>query len=102
MYILQNKLYYVVSEGAFSHHFKTHLQEAITEKNFNINIVDVTNRKGIISIQGPHSRKIVEELTGIDLKNNDILPPNTSTTVSLTNILNGKYLLISGNITFIQ
>lgn len=52
LYIFQKKLYYIVSTGTFTNHFISHIRETITEKDFDVEIKNVTNQIGIISIQG--------------------------------------------------
>lgn len=60
--------------GASAHHTLTHFREAIAEKKFDARVNDVTDQLGVISIQGPNSGKIVEELTGIVLNSKTLLP----------------------------
>lgn len=52
--ISQDKAYYLQFDGAIAYQLLGHLQEIIAEKNFNVNLEDVTQRVGIISIQGPN------------------------------------------------
>lgn len=51
---LQGKAYYIVGDGAYGNHTLAHINEAVDEKRFNVNVTDLTDKIGIISIQGPN------------------------------------------------
>ncbi|XP_055319035.1 sarcosine dehydrogenase, mitochondrial-like [Sitodiplosis mosellana] len=72
--------YYIVGDGAFANHILAHINDAVAEREFNATVRDVTDQMAIISIQGPNSQKIVEELTVSRL---DTLTPFTSTTATM-------------------
>lgn len=51
--ILKGKGYYVVVAGAVGHQSLAHFRREITRKNFKAVITEITDRLGILSIQGP-------------------------------------------------
>lgn len=59
-----------------------HINKAVAEQNFSVNVTDLTEQIGIISIQGPNSRKIVEELSEMNLSD-EMFPLHTSMTTTL-------------------
>ncbi|XP_037027162.1 sarcosine dehydrogenase, mitochondrial-like [Bradysia coprophila] len=70
----EGKAYYVVAGGS-SGTYLSHIKNDISK--FNVDVHDATDEIGIISIQGPNSRKIVEIFSGLDLGDGN-LPPYTS------------------------
>ncbi|XP_041481408.1 sarcosine dehydrogenase, mitochondrial-like [Lytechinus variegatus] len=62
--------FYVAAGGGVAEHVKSHMQTEIQDKRFNCQIVDVTNEMGVISIQGPKSRELLQALaTDVDFSN---------------------------------
>lgn len=51
--ILKGRGYYIVAGGASSYQTLTHLRREIEKKRFRAVISDVTDKMGILSIQGP-------------------------------------------------
>lgn len=49
----QDNGYYIVADGASTYHTLSHIQAAIAERKFDVNVQNVTDRVGIISVQGP-------------------------------------------------
>lgn len=45
--------YYIVAGGASAYHTIAHINEAIRNKCFNASVIDVTDKMGVISLQGP-------------------------------------------------
>ena len=41
----------------------------LQDKNFNVTLSDVSRKMGMLSLQGPKSRKILQKLTDADLSN---------------------------------
>ncbi|KAG4075763.1 hypothetical protein HA402_003589 [Bradysia odoriphaga] len=68
------KAYYVVAGGS-SGTYLSHIKNDISK--FNVDVHDATDEIGIISIQGPNSRKIIEIFSGLNLDDGN-LPPYTS------------------------
>ncbi|XP_057326480.1 sarcosine dehydrogenase, mitochondrial [Microplitis mediator] len=65
--IFQRKAFYIVAGGMSSYHTFSHLNKAIKKKGFEATIHDATDTMGILSIQGPNSRYILEEVSDKDL-----------------------------------
>lgn len=76
--------YLIVADGAFAHNTIAHISEGIDRKNFDVILNDVTDRLGILSVQGPNSRRVIHELIGVDL-NAETLPMNQSKFFHLEN-----------------
>lgn len=78
--------------GASAYHTVSHFNETIAEKKFNARVKNVTGQIGVISIQGPKSQKIVEELTGLSL-DSKTFPPYASMTINFKDPTNkGLYV----------
>ncbi|KAK9727710.1 FAD dependent oxidoreductase [Popillia japonica] len=61
--ILKGHGYYVVAGGANGYHTICHLRKEIEKRNFRAVISDVTERLGILSLQGPKSGEILQSIT---------------------------------------
>ncbi|KAK4886911.1 hypothetical protein RN001_003182 [Aquatica leii] len=61
--ILKGKGYYIVAGGASGYHTVCHLKKEIQKKNLKAVITDVTDKLGVLSIQGPKSREILQSIT---------------------------------------
>lgn len=61
--ILKGKGYYVVAGGASGYHTLSHLRKEIEKKNFKAHVTDVTDKLGVLSIQGPKSGEILQSIT---------------------------------------
>ncbi|KAF5292544.1 hypothetical protein FQR65_LT01690 [Abscondita terminalis] len=61
--ILKGKGYYIVAGGASGYHTVCHLKKEIQKKGFRAVITDVTDKLGVLSIQGPKSREILQSIT---------------------------------------
>lgn len=86
--IFKGKAFYIVAGGASATQTIAHIQEAIRKKDFNANITDVTQEMGVLSLQGPNSRKILQSLTRFDLSDEN-LPPN-SAGIAAIHLNNGR------------
>lgn len=75
LFLCQNDGYLIVSDGAFAHNTVAHIAEGIAQKEFDVTINDVTDCFEILSIQGPNSRRLIQELIGEDL-NSEMLQKN--------------------------
>jgi sarcosine dehydrogenase len=85
--IFKGRGYYIVAGGASANHTLCHIKSIINEKSFRANVTDVTQELGVLSIQGPKSREILQKITDFDLTNE--LEPNNAS------IINIKYSPIS-------
>ncbi|KAF5294011.1 hypothetical protein FQA39_LY13565 [Lamprigera yunnana] len=61
--ILKGRGYYIVAGGASGYHTVCHLKKEIQRKEFKAVITDVTDKLGVLSIQGPKSREILQAIT---------------------------------------
>lgn len=80
--IFKGRGYYVVAGGASMYQTIAHMREAIQEKNFRAKVTDVTTELGVLSLQGPQSREILEMITDYDLSNESI-PPNSAAIIKI-------------------
>ena len=55
--------------GAIGEHAWGHLKDVIYDKEFNVNLMDHSEEIGMLSVQGPHSRQLLEEICSEDLSN---------------------------------
>ncbi|XP_068968504.1 sarcosine dehydrogenase, mitochondrial isoform X2 [Bombus flavifrons] len=60
--IFKEKAFYIVSNGISIYHTWAHMKKAIMEKDFDVSLHDVSEQIGILSVQGPNSRKVIETL----------------------------------------
>ncbi|XP_063973708.1 sarcosine dehydrogenase, mitochondrial [Diachasmimorpha longicaudata] len=65
--IFQRKAFYVVAGGSSSYHTYSHLNRIIRKRGFEATIHNATDTMGILSLQGPNSRYILEDITNKDL-----------------------------------
>lgn len=64
---LQEPGYYIVAGGASAYHTISHINEGIRHQGFNVKLSDITQDIGVLSLQGPNSRAILQNLTDCDL-----------------------------------
>ncbi|XP_017789303.1 PREDICTED: sarcosine dehydrogenase, mitochondrial [Habropoda laboriosa] len=60
--IFKERAFYIVSSGVSAYHTWAHINKVIAENSFDVSLHDITEQIGILSVQGPNSRKIVELL----------------------------------------
>ncbi|XP_060812640.1 sarcosine dehydrogenase, mitochondrial [Bombus pascuorum] len=60
--VFKEKAFYIVSNGISIYHTWAHMKKAIMEKGFDVSLHDVSEQIGILSVQGPNSRKVIETL----------------------------------------
>ncbi|XP_050073770.1 sarcosine dehydrogenase, mitochondrial [Anopheles maculipalpis] len=87
--IFKGRGYYIVAGGASAYHTKCHILAAIQEKAFRAVVSDHTEELGVLSLQGPKSRDILQKITDFDLSNEQLLPMNS--TAILTIKINPHY-----------
>ncbi|XP_060532064.1 sarcosine dehydrogenase, mitochondrial [Cylas formicarius] len=61
--ILKGKGYYVVAGGVSGYQTKCHLRKQLHKKNFKSYLTEISERLGILSIQGPKSRELLQAAT---------------------------------------
>lgn len=86
-FYIKGRGYYIVAGGASAYQTISHIKESIRDKNFNVALTDVTAEMGVLSIQGPNSRKILQNITKFDLSNENL--PVNSAAIAAINI-NGR------------
>lgn len=86
---LKGRGFYIVAGGASAFHTFNHLKTVIREKAFQATVEDVTGELGVISIQGPNSRSILQKITKLELSN-DNLAPNCHAVVNVTTAEGGN------------
>lgn len=69
--------YYIVAGGASAYYTYTMMADEIRRQGFDCKVRDVTADMGVISIQGPKSRDILQNLVQCDLSDENI-PPNST------------------------
>ncbi|XP_076875195.1 sarcosine dehydrogenase, mitochondrial [Brachyhypopomus gauderio] len=63
------EMYYVAVGGAVAQHNWSHIQAVLQDKGFNCTLTDHSEDMGMISIQGPRSRELLQEIVDADLSN---------------------------------
>jgi len=81
-----SKEYYVAAAGGAAYHNYAHILAAIQDKKLNCQLEDVSRQFGMISLQGPRSRQILQKLTTDCDLSNEAFPFSTN-----------KYLNIAGH-----
>ncbi|OXU31337.1 hypothetical protein TSAR_012682 [Trichomalopsis sarcophagae] len=75
--IFKGKALYIVCGGLSSYHTWAHIRRVIAEKGFNVSLHDATHQMGILSLQGPNSQKILQNIVDKDLADEEF-PFSTS------------------------
>ncbi|XP_062140877.1 sarcosine dehydrogenase, mitochondrial [Drosophila sulfurigaster albostrigata] len=81
----EGKGYYIVAGGASAYYTYSTLLAEMRRKGFNAKLHDVAADLGVISIQGPNSRSILQPLLDCELTDEQ-LPPNSTTLAKLNGI----------------
>ncbi|KAK7126088.1 hypothetical protein R3I93_021462 [Phoxinus phoxinus] len=68
--------YYLAIGGGVAQHNWSHIQSALQDQGFRCTLIDHTEDMGMISIQGPKSRELLQEVLDSDLSN-DAFPFST-------------------------
>lgn len=61
--------YYIAIGGAIGEHAWGHISDVIYKENFDVELKDISESSGMLSVQGRNSRAILEEISGEDLSN---------------------------------
>ncbi|XP_073980159.1 sarcosine dehydrogenase isoform X2 [Rhodnius prolixus] len=80
--IFKGKGMFIVAGGASASQTRAHIMSVIKEKGFKVDIADMSSKIGLLAIQGPASRELLEPLINCDLSN-DAFPYGTSRIVKL-------------------
>ncbi|KAK9499026.1 hypothetical protein O3M35_003544 [Rhynocoris fuscipes] len=73
---------FIVAGGASASQTRAHIMSVIKEKGFKVDIADMSAKIGLLAIQGPSSRELLESLVNCDLSN-ATFPYGTSRIVKL-------------------
>ncbi|XP_066993512.2 sarcosine dehydrogenase, mitochondrial isoform X2 [Anabrus simplex] len=65
--IFKGRGFYIVSGGMSAYHTWAHINSVISQKNFQVALTDHTDKLGVLSVQGPSSRELLQPLTETDL-----------------------------------
>lgn len=85
--------------GASGYYTYSHIVNALRERDLNVSFSDVTERLGILSIQGPLSRTILQQITEYDL--NDIHFPLYSSALICIRTASGPVQVRAMRISFV-
>ncbi|KAM9322418.1 sarcosine dehydrogenase, mitochondrial-like isoform 1-T2 [Pholidichthys leucotaenia] len=61
--------YYLAVGGGVAEHNWNHIRTVLQDQNFNCELTDFSEEMGMISIQGPKSRQVLQEVLDTDLSN---------------------------------
>lgn len=75
--MLQGKGYYIVASGASGYQTTSHFRKEMLKKNFKSVITNITDQLGVLSIQGPKSRELLQSLTESPITD-EKFPPSVS------------------------
>lgn len=73
--------FYVAAAGASANHGLAHIRSVVQDRKFNVSIADESENMGMLSIQGPKSRQILQSLTDTDLSD-DSFPFSTTKVIN--------------------
>ncbi|KAF4520494.1 hypothetical protein B566_EDAN004745 [Ephemera danica] len=80
--IFKGRGFYLAVGGASAYHSRSHINWVLQERGFKAQISDLSEQMGLLSIQGPNSRRILQNLVDTDL-NNDSFPFSTTKLVKI-------------------
>ncbi|KAL0275940.1 UNVERIFIED_CONTAM: hypothetical protein PYX00_003646 [Menopon gallinae] len=80
--ILKGRGFYIVAGGAVASHTQTHIRHVIKQKGFRVTVDNVTTCIGVLSIQGPNSRRLLQNIIDCDLSD-ESFPFNMSQLVKI-------------------
>lgn len=78
----EDRGFYVAVGGGAAQQGLDHIKKAIEDKQFDVTIIDSTDDMGLLSLQGPSSREILQKLTNADLSD-EAFPFSTSQLISV-------------------
>lgn len=65
----EDRWFYITTGGATAHYCEGHILKEARKRGWRITLLDHTENLGLISVQGPHSRDVLQQLTQDDLGN---------------------------------
>lgn len=73
---------FIVAGGAIASQTRAHINSVIREKAFRVSITDLSQKIGLLSLQGPKSRELLQNLVDCDLSN-ELFPVSTTRIVRI-------------------
>ncbi|XP_057662190.1 sarcosine dehydrogenase, mitochondrial [Diorhabda carinulata] len=70
--VLKGKGYYIVAGAKSGYQTKSHFRKQLYKKNFKSLVTEMTNRIGILSIQGPKSNELLQSMTEFPITNEQL------------------------------
>ncbi|XP_014291636.1 sarcosine dehydrogenase, mitochondrial [Halyomorpha halys] len=83
--IFKGRGMYIVAGGASASQTRAHIMSVIKKKGFKVDITDFSSQVGLLSIQGPASRELLQNLVDCDLSDANF-PYKTSRIIKLAGI----------------
>lgn len=83
--IFKGRGLYIVAGGASASQTKAHIMSVIKKEGFQVDIADFSSKVGLLAIQGPASRELLQNLVDCDLRD-DMFPYKTSRIIKLAGI----------------
>ncbi|XP_046984325.1 sarcosine dehydrogenase, mitochondrial [Schistocerca americana] len=80
--ILKGRGFYIISGGVSAYHTWAHMNSIISLKNFKVALTDHTDKMGVLSVQGPNSRELLQCITNTDLSDS-AFPYSTTQLIQL-------------------
>ncbi|KAJ9576455.1 hypothetical protein L9F63_006668, partial [Diploptera punctata] len=65
--IFKGRGFYITTGGLSSYHTYAHILQILSEKNFKVGLTDLSVKLGVLSLQGPNSRDLLQPLVDVDL-----------------------------------
>ncbi|KAL9919954.1 LOW QUALITY PROTEIN: sarcosine dehydrogenase [Glossina fuscipes fuscipes] len=81
--------YYIVAGGASAYYTYSTIRDELRQQNFKASVRDVTADVGVISIQGPKSRDILQQIVDCELTDANI-PPNSTRLTKCRDVNNSR------------
>lgn len=64
--------FYIAAGGGSQYHILSHIRSVLQDKKFNVKLENRTEEMGILSVQGPNSRNLLQKLTEDDISNDGL------------------------------
>ncbi|KAJ4441685.1 hypothetical protein ANN_11543, partial [Periplaneta americana] len=80
--IFKGRGFYIVTNGLSAYHTWAHIHNILSEKNFKVGLTDLSPKIGVLSIQGPNSRDLLQPLVDVSLSDEEF-PYSTTQLVRL-------------------
>lgn len=79
------RCFYVAAGGGIAEHVRRHIEKELETKKFNVRLLDVTDHMSMISVQGPRSRALLQEICPKIQLTDEFLPFSTHKLVEIAN-----------------